>query len=117
MKKYFLLLLLFFMLGCSSSDDSNVNYMKAKELIINNGAILVDVRTEDEYNSGHIEGAVLLTLDDIDKDTAYDVIGDVDNYVIVYCKSGVRSEEAYNKLKDLGYNNVYNLGSIDNWKE
>lgn len=118
MKKYFLLLLLLiFMMGCSSSDDNNVNYTKAKELIINNGAILVDVRTEDEYNSGHIDGALLLTLDDIDKDSAYDVIGDLDNYVIVYCKSGVRSSEAYSKLKDLGYNNVYNLGSIDNWKE
>ena len=118
MKK--VLLSLFFILilvGCASGEETKINYMKAKEYLINNEAILVDVRTEEEYNEGHIEGAVLLTLDDINEENAKDVIGDTDKYVIVYCKSGVRSNEAYNKLKELGYKNVYDLGSIDNWKE
>lgn len=117
MKKVLLFLFILILAGCASSEETKINYMKAKEFIINNEAILVDVRTEEEYNEKHIEGAVLLTLDDINENNAKDVIGDLDKYIIVYCKSGVRSNEAYNKLKELGYKNVYDLGSIDNWKE
>jgi rhodanese-related sulfurtransferase len=117
MKKVLIVLLLFVLVGCSSNKNGVINYMKAKELMINNQAILVDVREEDEYNEHHIAGASLLPLGEIDEDSAKEVIGDTDKYVIVYCKSGKRSSEAYNKLKDLGYENVYNLGSIDNWKE
>ena len=124
MKKYLLLFLvcMLFLFGCDNKDekinsDVTISYMYAKELIINNSAKLVDVRTSDEYNDNHIEGALLLTLDDIDADRAKDVIGDIDTYVIVYCKSGVRSSEAKKKLTNLGYTNVYDLGSINNWKE
>lgn len=124
MKKYLLVFVIctLFLFGCSDSsdkinNDGTVSYMYAKELIINNNAKLVDVRTNDEYNDNHIEGALLLTLDDIDADKAREVIGDTNTYVIVYCKSGVRSNEAKKKLTDLGYTNVYDLGSIDNWKE
>ncbi len=124
MKKYLLLFLacVLFLFGCGNSDDKinddgTVSYMYAKELIINNNAKLVDVRTSDEYMDNHIEGALLLTLDDIGVDKAKEVIGDTNTYVIVYCKSGVRSSEAKKRLNDLGYTNVYDLGSIDNWKE
>lgn len=124
MKKYLLIFVVcaLFLFGCSDSsdkinNDGTVSYMYAKELIINNNAKLVDVRTSDEYKDNHIEGALLLTLDDIDADRAKEVIGDTNTYVIVYCKSGVRSSEAKRKLTDLGYTNVYDLGSIDNWKE
>lgn len=117
MKKILLLLFIVFLVGCSKGDDGMVNYMKAKEYIINNQAVLVDVRTEEEYNEKHIDGALLLTLDKISEDTALDVIGEKDKYVIVYCKSGKRSHEAYELLKKMGYTNIYDLGSIDNWKE
>ncbi len=124
MKKYLLIFLVcvLFLFGCGNNsdkinNDGTVSYMYAKELIINNNAKLVDVRTSDEYKDNHIEGALLLTLDDIDADKAREVIGDTNTYVIVYCKSGVRSNEAKKKLTDLGYTNVYDLGSIDNWKE
>lgn len=124
MKKYLLIFVVcaLFLFGCSDSsdkinNDGTVSYMYAKELIINNNAKLVDVRTSDEYKDNHIEGALLLTLDDIDADRAKEVIGDTNTYVIVYCKSGVRSSEAKRNLTDLGYTNVYDLGSIDNWKE
>ena len=118
MKKiFFILLMSFLVIGCSSSNKDTVSYMKAKEMIINNEAILLDVRTEEEYNDNHIDGALLLSLDNIDEKSALDVIGGVDNYVIVYCKSGARSSEAKEKLKSLGYKNVFDLGSIDNWKE
>lgn len=116
--KYFLIVILlcFGLMGCSSGgDNGTIGYVKAKELIINNQATLVDVRTVDEYNENHIEGAVNLPVDEIDNNLD-SVINNKDSYIIVYCKSGVRSHEAYEKLVGLGYKNVYDLGSIDNWK-
>ena len=119
MKKslFVIALCLFFLAGCSKAEDTVVNYVQAKEKIINEGAILVDVRTQEEYDEAHIDGAVLLTLDTIDEDSAKDVIGNKDKVVIVYCKSGVRSGQAADILKDLGYKNVYNLGAMSNWRE
>ncbi len=117
MKKYFLLLLLLVILvGCSSKSNDTISYLEAKEKIINNGAILVDVRSQEEYDEGHIEGATLLTLDTIESNVG-NVINDKNTEIIVYCKSGVRSHQAYELLTSLGYKNVYDFGSIDNWKE
>ena len=113
------LCLLFVLVGCGNDDSKEglISYMKAKELIINEGAVLLDVRTEDEYNENHIDGALLLTLDTITEETATALISDKDSEIIVYCRSGKRSSQAKSKLEDLGYTNVYDLGSIDNWKE
>ena len=119
MKKLFVILLCIICLnGCSSKSDSGlISYMEAKEKIINNGAILVDVRTEDEYNEKHIDGAILLTLDTIDEATVLNVIDNKETPIIVYCRSGNRSSQALSKLEALGYTEVYDLGSIDNWEE
>ena len=124
MRKFILLFFvcILLLLGCYNNDDNyngdgTISYKYAKELIINNNAKLVDVRTAEEYNDKHINGALLLTLGDINDEKSKEIIGDFDSYVIVYCKSGVRSKEAKNKLNELGYNNVYDLGSLDNWKE
>ncbi len=119
------LLVIFFLTGCadassnssSVSGSKSVNYVKAKELIINNGAIMVDVRTKEEYDDNHIEGAVSLPLDDINEETVKKIVKNKDDAMIVYCKSGVRSAKALEELNNLGYNNVYDLGSINNWKE
>ena len=64
MKKLFILVSILLLVGCSS-DSGKINYMKAKEYMINNSALIVDVRTEEEYNEGHINGAILFTLDTI----------------------------------------------------
>ena len=120
MKKLFILLLgVFLVSGCSNKSEDNglISYMEAKEKIINEGAIVVDVRTEDEYNNNHIGGAVLLTLDTISEDTALGVIDSKDTPIIVYCQSGNRSSQALTKLEELGYTEVYDLGSINNWEE
>ena len=104
--------------GCSnSSSKTSISYMKAKEKIINEGAILLDVRTSDEYNDKHITGSINLPLDEITKDNVQPLITNLDSIIIVYCKSGTRSAEAVQKLNDLGYKQVYDLGSMDNWKE
>lgn len=120
MKKILLVFIcMFFLVGCSnnSSDNTLVSYMEAKEKIINEGAILVDVRTEDEYDDEHIDGAILLTLDQINEDSAKDIIDDKNKVIIVYCRSGNRSSQAVTILNNLGYNNVYDLGAMSNWKE
>ena len=120
MRKYFIFIVCLVLLaGCTSNgDDSHtVNYVQAKEQIINNGALLIDVRTKEEYDDGHIDGAILLTLDDINETSVSNVVNDKNKPIVVYCKSGVRSHQALEKLESLGYKNVYDLGAMSNWKE
>lgn len=120
MKRFLLFFIccLCFLCGCSNGDGNFnvINYDKAKELI-SNGAILVDVRSKEEYDAGHIEGAILMSVDSISEKVAINNIESFDASVIVYCRSGARSKEASRILKSLGYKNVYDLGSISNWKE
>ena len=78
-------------------------------MISKDNYIIVDVRTKEEYDSGHIEGALNIPYDTIDKDVELDK----EKIVLVYCKSGARSTKAYNTLKSLGYNTI-NLGSKEN---
>ncbi len=123
MKKLLIITLCIFLLsGCgenknTDSSSGSVNYMEAKEKIINDGAILLDVRTEEEYNEKHIDGASLLPLDEIDIDHISQLVSDKDTPIIVYCKSGNRSQQAREKLIALGYSKVYDLGAMSNWKE
>ena len=78
--------------------------------------ILVDVRRPDEYNAGHIPGAVLLTNETISETTAERVLKNKDQKILVYCRSGQRSRDAARKLSALGYTNVVNIGGIMSWK-
>ena len=119
MKKSFLILLFCFVLlvGCSSKKSTIVNYVEAKEKIINNGAILLDVRTQEEYDEKHIDGAILLSLDSIDEDSVSSIVSNKSIPIIVYCRSGNRSAQALEKLTNLGYKEVYDLGAMSNWRE
>ena len=85
---------------------------KMKELV-NDGAILIDVREIDEYNEGHLDKAINISYTII-KDKIGDYTKDLNQKIVVYCKSGVRSNKAANYLLDLGYKNIYDLGSINN---
>ena len=119
MKKILITIILTLLLvGCSNNTNNNlISYMDAKEKIINENAILIDVRTEEEYNKEHISGATLLPLDNIDETNIENVVDNKDDVIIVYCQSGNRSSQALTLLKDLGYTEVYDLGSINNWQE
>ena len=77
--------------------------------------IILDVREQDEYDSGHIPGAVLLPVGSIDETTAAEVIPEKDSTVLVYCRSGNRSKTASSTLAELGYTNIYEFGGINTW--
>ena len=87
----------------------------AKEMMDTQEVLILDVREQHEYDSGHIPGAVLLPVGTITKDTAADVIDDLDTVVLVYCRSGNRSKTASQSLADLGYTNIYEFGGINTW--
>ena len=76
--------------------------------IILKGAIIVDVRSPQEYEEGHLEGAILLPEYDIKK-KAREVLQDKNKDIVVYCSSGTRSKKAQEELNDMGYMKVYNL--------
>lgn len=85
-----------------------------KRLDSEEGIILIDVRTEEEYLDKHIPGSVLLPLDALENDVEKEV-PDKDAILFVYCRSGNRSASATKILVRLGYKNVYDLGGIINW--
>lgn len=80
----------------------------------NKDIILVDVRTPEEYREKRIPGSVLLPDYEI-RNRASEVIPDKNARIVVYCRSGRRSAEAAKVLKDMGYENVYDLGGIIDW--
>lgn len=80
----------------------------------NKDAIILDVRTLDEFNEGHIKGALLIPDNEI-LTKAEDVLTDKAALILVYCRSGRRSELAAKALLDLGYTNVYDFGGINDW--
>lgn len=81
---------------------------KELNLILSKEAILVDVRSPQEYEEGHMKGATLLPEYDIKK-KAKDLLPDKNKEIVVYCSSGTRSKKAQEELQDMGYTKVYNL--------
>ena len=114
-----LLLCLLLLTGCggNTSDSSyeQITQEAAKEMVDSQEVIILDVREQDEYDSGHIPGAVLLPVGTIDDTPAAQVIPEKDSTVLVYCRSGNRSKTASAALADLGYTNIYELGGINTW--
>lgn len=77
--------------------------------------VLLDVREKDEYDAGHIPGAILIPHTEI-KERAEDVITNKDVQILVYCRSGRRSKIASEALLELGYTNIKEFGGIIDWK-
>ena len=121
MKKllYIMLAAVLLLSGCSGADDGNtyqqISQETAKEMMDSQELIILDVREQSGYDSGHIPGAVLLPVGSIDQDTAAAVIPDKDSTVLVYCRSGNRSKTASSALAELGYTAVYEFGGINTW--
>lgn len=114
---FFSLLLLFTGCGGRAADNSyqQITQEEAKEMMDTQEVIILDVREQNEYDSGHIPDAVLLPVGTIDEDTAAAVIPEQDSTVLVYCRSGNRSKTASSALAELGYTNIYEFGGINTW--
>ena len=81
-----------------------------KEFQRTSGAVLLDVRTPEEYRGGHIPGSKNIPLQTIDSVST--VVENKDTSLYVYCQSGARSRQAAGMLKQMGYTNVNNIGGI-----
>ena len=91
-----------------SASDAKARLDSGDELI------LLDVRTKEEFDAGHIAGAVLLPNETI-LDSQPDALPDLNAEILIYCRSGNRSAQAANKLVAMGYTNVYDFGGIIDW--
>ena len=126
--KRFLIALLTFTLpfgcvGCSDggSADGSATYdqisgAEAKALMDSeSGYVIIDARTQEEYDQGHIPGAILIPEYEI-ADRAEKELPDKDQLILVYCRSGRRSKIAAEELVKLGYTNVKEFGGIIDWE-
>ena len=130
MKRFFvflLLLSLFLIPACKNesgespaptSDSGSYRQITQEEakrmMALDDGHIILDVRREDEYDSGHIPGAVLLPNEEIGTERPAK-LPKLDQIILVYCRSGRRSKEAAEKLAKMGYTQIYEFGGILTW--
>lgn len=114
----FLIIAIIVLIGCSKTNDSGYNKISAQTgstmLEENSKIVLIDVRTKEEYDSGHIQGSILIPHDEI-ADKIKDVVPKKSTPIIVYCRSGSRSKTAANTLIELGYSEIYDMGGIIDW--
>ena len=122
-KKMILLLVAVMLLtacGQDKENDREAAYMnitaeKAKQIMdMEEGYIILDVRTQEEYDEGHIPGAILIPNTEIE-DRAEDELTDKNQLILVYCRSGRRSKLAAEILVELGYTNIREFGGIIDW--
>ncbi len=95
--------------------ENDIDYKNARILLeSNNQCILLDVRSEQEYKEGHLNGSINIPVYDINEEIEK-VIPNRNNPIIVYCQSGSRSRKAINILSKKGYGELYNIeGGLDN---
>ena len=129
MKKLFLILpilLCILLFGCGENNKDitkgeNVMYQQITQpeakSIMDSGDdfIILDVREQDEFDAGHIPGAILIPYTEIE-DKADKMLPDKDKQILVYCRSGRRSKIASESLAKLGYTNVKEFGGIIDWE-
>ena len=87
---------------------------EAKKMMETQKVIVVDVRTLEEYNEGHIPNAISVPLETIENEAEVK-LKNKDDLILVYCRSGRRSREAALKLIEKGYTNVIDFGGIKDW--
>ena len=123
MKKLLLIILSALMLtACGQAKENtqeavyvNITAQQAKEIMdTQEGYIILDTRTQEEYDEGHIPGAILIPYDEI-TEKAEGILTDKDQLILVYCRSGRRSKIAAADLVKLGYTNIKEFGGIIDW--
>ena len=123
MKKLILLLLAVMLLTACGQDKENdqgavyvnITAEEAKRIMDSEeGYIILDVRTQEEYDQGHTPGAIVISHEEI-VEKAEDVLTDKNQLILVYCRSGRRSKIAAEALVELGYTNIKEFGGIIDW--
>ena len=123
MKKLIILLLAVMMLTACGQDKENnqgavymnITAEEAKQIMDSEeGYIILDVRTQEKYDQGHIPGAIVISHEDI-AEKAEGVLMDKNQLILVYCRSGRRSKIAAEALVELGYTNIKEFGGIIDW--
>ena len=121
-KLVFLLLAVMLLTACGQDKENdqgavyvNITAEEAKQIMdTEEGYIILDVRTQEEYDQGHIPGAILISHEEI-AEKAEDVLTDKNQLILVYCRSGRRSKIAAEALVELGYTNIKEFGGIIDW--
>ena len=121
-KLLFLLLAAMILVACGQTEKNekesvymNITAEEAKILMESeSGYIILDVREQDEYDAGHIPGAILIPYTQIEAE-ASKMLTDKDQLILVYCRSGRRSKIAAEALVELGYTNIREFGGIIDW--
>ena len=121
-KLVFLLLAVMLLTACGQDKENdqgavyvNITAEEAKQIMdTEEGYIILDVRTQEEYDQGHIPGAIVISHEEIEE-KAEDVLTDKDQLILVYCRSGRRSKIAAEALVELGYTNIKEFGGIIDW--
>ena len=119
------ILILLLVVGCGASNQSaeraaestysQISQNEAMEMMArDNGHVVVDVRRQDEYDAGHIPGAILIPNESIGRDPP-EALPDYDQIILIYCRTGNRSKQAAEKLVTMGYTNIYEFGGINTW--
>ena len=131
MKKLLLILFagLLVMAGCNKKENEHpvdgdgydrsyrqISMEEAEDMMRrNDNHIIVDVRTVEEYEEGHIPGAICIPVETIGKEKP-EKLWDLDRIILIYCRSGNHSKQAAQKLLEIGYTNIYEFGGIIDWK-
>ena len=121
-KLIFLLLAVILFTACGQAKENdqgavyvNITAEEAKQIMDSEeGYIILDVRTQEEYDQGHIPGAIVISHEEIEE-KAEEVLTDKEQLILVYCRSGRRSKIAAEALVELGYTNIKEFGGIINW--
>ena len=121
-KLVFLLLAVMLLTACGQDKENdqgavyvNITAEEAKEIMDSEeGYIILDVRTQEEYDQGHIPGAIVISYEEI-AEKAEQVLTDKEQLILVYCRSGRRSKIAAEALVELGYTNIKEFGGIIDW--
>ena len=99
-----------------TSDEAyhKITAEEAKQMMDEDNATVVDVRTAEEYAAGHIPGSILIPVESIG-DTKPVELPDTEAVLLVHCRTGIRSKRASDQLVELGYKHVYDFGGIVDW--
>ena len=99
----------------ASNNFQIINAQQAKQMMDQStGYVIVDVRTQSEFQDGHIDGAVLIPVDQV-ASLAPSKLPDKTQLIFVYCRSGARAQQASTILAQMGYTNVVDFGGISSW--